>query len=465
MGGWPGCAGAALAILIGCGTAGSARAQDEATPVIAVNADDPQLMDVNQLSLVAMDAADAGRWADAEAAGRDWLARAREIHGSRSPEIVYALEFLAAAQDTIAAYPLAIASQREAVDIYRESLGPHDADFGQAAGRLAVLLERRGQVREAILLREEEVAAYRASYVVADRQWRSPVIADGLDALGMLLLREGELARAEPALVEALDIRRAVFGDNGEQTASSLANLAALRRAQGRPAEADTLSLQAVNLMRAEAASVAAVLGEGGAMTPIGTGARMMEADALARLARTMEARRDHAGAVPLWGQVVEMTRRVRGDAHEETAEALWALAEAIRMAAATELDPWDERARYIEAAPIYREALGVWMGVWCPAGEGARVRGANWGETTYRWDANASDCRGSPSLISATARAAQFHDSNVDRRWAGLRLFRHAGDMTIGRNRLRYARDAEARLETRQFLWVHRAFIRSAWQ
>ncbi|WP_164015960.1 CHAT domain-containing tetratricopeptide repeat protein [Pyxidicoccus trucidator] len=78
-----------------------------------------------------------------------------------------------------------------------------------------------------------------------------PEVADCLDLLGRLYLRQGNLDRAEPLLRRGLAIREAALGGKHPDVASSLNSLANLYSDQGKLAEAEPLHVRALAIREA----------------------------------------------------------------------------------------------------------------------------------------------------------------------------------------------------------------------
>jgi tetratricopeptide (TPR) repeat protein len=140
-------------------------------------------------------------------------------------------------------------------------------------------------------------------------------VANSLANLGSLLRDAGRLAEAEPLLAQALDIRRALYGDGRHETLVSLNKLALLRRAQGRSEEARQLFEQYV-------AGVRDTLGEQHAHVAVG----------LTNLGLVLYDEADYLQAEQCFRQAERVFRQTRGDAHPQVAEALINLGNALRM-------------------------------------------------------------------------------------------------------------------------------------
>ena len=79
-------------------------------------------------------------------------------------------------------------------------------------------------------------------------QERPEVRAALLDTIGAVYVQRGLYSRAEPLLQQALDERRAAFGEDHLATARSLLHMGVLRREQSRPTEAETLLREALRV-------------------------------------------------------------------------------------------------------------------------------------------------------------------------------------------------------------------------
>jgi len=108
-------------------------------------------------------------------------------------------------------------------------------------------------------------------------------------------------------------------------------------------------------------------------------------------------------------------------------------------------------------AALLFPRANRAHFRRWCPQGD------ARFAETgRYDWTYDDPRCQAHPDFTAAVADQARFLQS--DRAHAATRAWRHAGDMALGRSRLRYSESAAARLDFDAGRAVHRAFVSSAW-
>jgi tetratricopeptide (TPR) repeat protein len=152
-----------------------------------------------------------------------------------------AADYLATRGQYTEAEPLA----REAVGIFRTTLGERHPAYAISLNDLAWLYRVMGRHAEAEPLAEEAVGIFRTALGE-----RHPAYAASLDNLAWLYRETGRHAEAEPLLVEAIEIRRTALGERHPDYAISLHNLAWLYRSMGRHAEAEPLAREAVGIFR-----------------------------------------------------------------------------------------------------------------------------------------------------------------------------------------------------------------------
>ena len=131
-----------------------------------------------------------------------------------------------------------------------------------------------------------------------------------LNNLGGALYQKGQYGKAEPLLLQSLQINRTVLGEEHPDTATTLNNLAALYEAQGRYEEAEPLLLQSLQIRRT-------VLGEEHPDT----------ATILNNLAGVYRAQGRYEESEPLYEQSLQIRRTVLGEEHPDTAFSLHCLA------------------------------------------------------------------------------------------------------------------------------------------
>ena len=306
---------------------------------------------------------------------------------------------------------LALAPQREALEVMRRELGGTDPKTLNAIGNLGRLLTARGELREAEPLHLEAVTASRQELGDEDRvtltylndlglllleQDKLPeaetylrgavetarrVLGDGhedtvsyLGSLGQLLQAQGKLEEAESCLREALETGRRVLGDEHSATRAAVNNMGALMFAQGKLAEVESYVRKTLETSRRllgdeHPKTLVAVKNLGFVLLRQG---KLSEAEPFLR--ETLKARHRVLGhehpktlyaggdlgtllleqgklpeAEALLLEVLETTRRVQGNDHQDTLDAI------SKMAAVLQ-----KQGKLSEAEPLYREALGT---------------------------------------------------------------------------------------------------------
>lgn len=182
---------------------------------------------------------DLGRPADALDPLRAGLALRERLLGD-SPELCAALANLAGAVVQLdRAEAEALLARR--VEVARRIYHENHPGVGLAIKELAYLVKDRDAPAATQLYRD-----------AADTLRRSvgndhPLVADALNDLGFVLNSRGDLAGAERAHAEALEIRRKHFGSRDGRVLLSINNLALSRWRLGRPDEAAALSAEIID--------------------------------------------------------------------------------------------------------------------------------------------------------------------------------------------------------------------------
>ena len=153
-----------------------------------------------------------------------------------------------------------------------------------------------------------------------------------LSRTGYFLNSQGSYRQAEPLYEQALEIRRAVLGEQHLDTARSLNNLAVLYQNQGRYEEAGPLCKRALAIRRE-------ALGEQHPDT----------ATSLSNLGEFYRSQGKYEEAELLFKQTLEIRRAVLGEQHRLTAWSLNNLGEFYRS-----------QGRYEEAELLYKQALKI---------------------------------------------------------------------------------------------------------
>lgn len=357
---------------------------------------------------------------------------------------------LYASGDLVSAQAIAEEGLARAIEDY----GPTAQEVAGPANRLAVALLARGDYAgaEPFLVRAIEIGAAETPPVVAMTLMSAPEDMDAfgtafaaanghaamLGNLAYVLAAQGKSVEAEAAYRRALAIRTAMDGETGVTRVPTLVGLGELLAIQGREEGRDLLE-------RAVALTRSADYSETGA----GVFARSY-------LAAVHEREGRYADAEPLLLDALSMTDITQApdeagslsgsDLHQNGPLLMTALAR-VR----------DRLGRRNEAVPLFRRANRAHYARWCPDGD---ARFAMQGR--YDWTYGDPRCQAHPDFTQAVADQARF--LQPDHSAAATRAWRHAGDMALGRTRLRYSRSAEARRDFQSGVAVHRAFVSNAW-
>lgn len=129
---------------------------------------------------------------------------------------------------------------REALDVFERARGAEDPFIGTVLNNLGLVHAARGDHAGAVSLFERAVAILRASGGEAAGRLSFALnnMAQSVESL--------DLGPAEPLYQEALELRRAVFGEHSAEVAGVLHNLGGLRMRQGAFAEARELMEESV---------------------------------------------------------------------------------------------------------------------------------------------------------------------------------------------------------------------------
>jgi serine/threonine-protein kinase len=170
-----------------------------------------------------------GRSAEAQKNMREALKREQSLYGAVSPEVARTLKDLAQAVEDGGDLNAALPLMQSAVDMQRQLRGdqPHP-DLAEALNDLALLHQMRGDYDDSEKFYLEAMAMKRRLY--GDKH---PEIANALENLASALQDKGDLARAEPLYRQALAMWRALLGDAHPEVAMALHNLASLQYTRG----------------------------------------------------------------------------------------------------------------------------------------------------------------------------------------------------------------------------------------
>lgn len=355
-----------------------------------------------------------GRWTEAEQDFRHVVELRQALAPDDEAAMASALSDLGQALDTLGRYGEAEPLQLRAVEILRRVWGPRHANLWWALNSYANTVYSRVIAGEPAEVRRRVAA-------------RGGVTATSETA-------EDRAVRARFAIVESLyretlSIAREGHGARHAVTAASLANLATVLSAQGRLTESEALSREAISIYDETL---------GSNHSEIAT-ARINLGNTLHALQRYEEALEQHR-----WAMSIQQT--VYSAGHPHMGDLVNAIAVDLLM-----MDRVIEGVDYLDAAAVYR------MRTVCPT--------ADQGPPTHHpWAYADPSCPGDASFAASVSANAGVRLVFEDRPFASVRMVRHAGDMVLGRTRMRYTLFEDARVEMNRFGYVHRQFVSSAW-
>lgn len=166
---------------------------------------------------------------EAEAVFRRAIAIRRSATGAEHPQVAEGLQLLARELARQRRFPEAEALQRQALAHTSRTLGPrHPVITNSRLPALAEILDRQGRHAEADAIYESTFASAAVS---------SPVQGEVRRAYGRLLLRRGDLQRAEQQLLRALEMHQQVYaGRDHPNVLESRRALMELYQRWGKPA-------------------------------------------------------------------------------------------------------------------------------------------------------------------------------------------------------------------------------------
>jgi tetratricopeptide (TPR) repeat protein len=201
--------------------------------------------------------------------------------------------------------------------------------------RLANLYQQRldsGQFKDYRQEQAQAIEAIRAAISLQEAQNLEVDFATSLNNLAVLYQSQGCYSEAEPLLVQALEMRKRLLGNEHPDVATSLNNLAELYRSQCRYSEAEALYGQALEMWKQ-------LLGN----------EHPDVATSLNNLAVLYDSQGRYSEAEPLLVQALEMRKRLLGNEHPDVAASLNNLAFL-----------YNSQGRYSEAEPLYVQAVSI---------------------------------------------------------------------------------------------------------
>jgi len=226
---------------------------------------------------------------------------------------------------------------REAFAIQEQLFGKESVSAATSLVRLADVLSLQGKQKDAEKLLREAIAIDRR--LLGDEH---RTVANGLGKLAEVLLRQSQtaatpqkqalLTEAEALQIQALTIRRKLFGDEHLDIAQSLDDLTLVFYAQGKTAEAERGEREALAMRRK-------LLGD----------EHLLVAMSFLNLAEVLTLEGKYGEAEQLYRDALAMRRKLLGDEHPDVAYALGHLAVLLR-----------KQGKLSEAEAANREAFSI---------------------------------------------------------------------------------------------------------
>ncbi|MBC7820424.1 MAG: CHAT domain-containing protein, partial [Planctomycetaceae bacterium] len=242
-----------------------------------------------------------GRYAEAKPLYRQAVEIWRKTLGDQHLHYAAGLNNLAMLYDSMGRYADAEPLYQQALEIWRTTLGERHPNYGACLNNLAELYRAVGQYELAEPLYLQEIEICRAT-----QGENTPSFAVSLNNLAALYRATGKHDQAEPLYLQALEIRRGTLGEEHPGFAESLSNVAVFYESIGRYGEAEHLQAQALEIRRAK-------LGE----------THPSLATSLNNLAAVYRATGRHAEAEPHYQRALEIRRQTLGDSHPNVAQSL----------------------------------------------------------------------------------------------------------------------------------------------
>jgi serine/threonine protein kinase len=308
-----------------------------------------------------------GKLAEAEPLVRDVVKQQTSLLGPDHPNTLVSINNLVVlleAEGKLAeAEPLA----RKNLEDCRRVLGPNHPDTLLAMSNIAQMMMARGQWADAEPLLRESLEARRQELGATH-----PDTLNAMDDLIMVLSAENKLPEAEQLLHQVLEIRRRVLGPEHSDTLKSVRSLAQVLDARGEYAKAEPLLRALVEQDRRKPGTADAPADITALALNLEHGKQSAEAEKLLReLVTQLEQQKPPPGAPsvealtvlaefllranraadaePPARQAVDLSRKVSGEGHWQTALAENALGESLA-----------KLGRYSEAEPLLVSSLGI---------------------------------------------------------------------------------------------------------
>jgi serine/threonine protein kinase/Tfp pilus assembly protein PilF len=262
---------------------------------------------------------------------REVLDRGAERIGrglGREPEVQAALlATMGQVYSNLGLYPQAKPLLLRSVAVRRGILSPNDPELAASLELLAQALHRSGDLAAAEEAHREALEIRRRAF--GERHLGT---ASSLEHLGRIAQLRGDVAGAERRLRESLEIRRGLLPPDDPVVAQSLVSLASLLRVKGELDAAEAHLREALAIQEAS-------LGEGDPRL----------AATLDNLGTVLLRKGDYQGAETMLRRAVDQRRRIFGEAHPSVASAMANLGILLY-----------HRGDVAAAEPIYRQAAAI---------------------------------------------------------------------------------------------------------
>lgn len=193
------------------------------------------------LNALAMAQHNRGELDAADSINLEVLAMSRRLYGDAHPAVAYDLMNLGAARAARGDYAKAEQYYRAGVRIFAGWFGAGDYRTARAESQLAQALINLGQRDEARVLLRRVLASQERIYGPVSR-----LAALARNRIGLLALKEGDVAMAEQEHGRALAIYRQIYRSDHWDIASTLGNLANTAAQEGEQAQAEAYMREAL---------------------------------------------------------------------------------------------------------------------------------------------------------------------------------------------------------------------------
>jgi serine/threonine-protein kinase len=192
-----------------------------------------------------------GHYTISEALNRQVLDIDKQIHGAQHPDVAEELMNLGSIQTQLGRYKEAEQQYREALQIYKNWWGedhPGTADVMSYVARSLISQSRYD---------EAEILLHRSLAILERAHGKTPhhTVAFALSSLGAIALARGRLNEAETDYDHALQIERAVYGDQHQFAAVALYNLGGVYLEEGQLARAEKTFRDALDRLTRKSAA------------------------------------------------------------------------------------------------------------------------------------------------------------------------------------------------------------------